>query len=77
MNSLVKSMDKLGLIWKLILALPVLDIVWVIYRLLRSIDKGSVLGIVLAIVLIVVGIPFLWLIDMITIILTRRVLWIN
>ncbi len=77
MNAFVKWMDNLGLVWKLILALPVLDIVWVIYRLMRSIDKGSVLSIVLAILLIVIGLPFLWLIDMITILLTRHVIWLD
>ncbi len=77
MNAFVKWMDNLGLVWKIILALPVLDIVWVIYRLMRSIDKGSVLGIVLAIILIVIGLPFLWLIDMITILLTRHVIWLD
>lgn len=77
MNSLVKSMDGLSRIWKFILALPLLDIVWAIYRLMRSISKGSVLGIILAVLLIFIGIPFLWLVDMITIILFNRVLWIH
>ncbi len=77
MNSLVKSMDGLSRIWKIILALPLLDIVWAIYRLMRSISKGSVLGIILAVLLIFIGIPFLWLVDMITIILFNRVLWIH
>jgi len=77
MNAFVKWMDNLGLVWKIILALPLLDIVWNIYRLMRSIDKKSVLGIVLAILLIVVGWAFLWILDIITILLTGRVLWLN
>lgn len=77
MNAFVKGMDNLGLVWKLIFALPFLDIIWNIYRLMRSVDKGSVLGIVLAIILIVIGWSFLWILDIITILLSRRVLWID
>lgn len=70
-----KGLENLPLLIKIILALPVLDIVWVIHRLLVSVSKGHVLGIILAIVLIVVGLPFLWLIDIITLIITGKVLW--
>ncbi len=77
MNSLVRAMDNLHIIVKIILALPGIDIVWHVYRLLRSLDKGSVLGIVLAIVLIIIGWAFFWIIDIITIILSNRVLWID
>lgn len=77
MNSLVRAMDKLNIVIKIILALPVLDIVWHFYRLLRSIDRGNVLGIILAVLLIVVGWAFFWIVDIISIILTNRVLWID
>lgn len=77
MSSLVKAFDKLPKLVKIILALPLLDIVWHFYRLFRSVDKSSVLGIVLAIVLIIVGWSFLWILDLITIILKDRVLWID
>ena len=70
-----RGLENLPLLVKIILALPVLDIVWVIHRLLVSVSKGHVLGIILAIVLIVVGIPFLWLIDIITLIITGKVIW--
>ena len=77
MNSLVRAMDKLNIVIKIILALPVLDIVWHFYRLLRSIDRGNALGIILAVLLIVVGWAFFWIVDIISIILTNRVLWID
>ena len=77
MNSLVKAFDKLPKLVKILLALPVINIVWHFYRLFRSMDKGSVLGIVLAIVLIIVGWSFMWIVDIITIILLDRVLWID
>lgn len=77
MKSFIKGMNGLALWIKIILALPVLDIVWNIYRLARSIDKKSTLGIVLAILLIIIGIPFMWLIDIITLLIANKVLWID
>ena len=77
MKGLIKSFDNLPKLVKLILALPVLDIVWAIYRLCRSIDKGNLIGIILGIVLIVVCPVILWVVDIITILLTDKVLWID
>ena len=77
MKGLVKAFDKLPKWLKIVLALPFLDIVWAFYRLARSISKGSVLGIVLAIVMIIVCPALFWIVDIITIALTGKVLWIN
>lgn len=75
MGNVTKAFDELPLIVKIILALPFLDIVWVVYRLIKSIEQKNTLGIVLAILLLVFGIPFLWLVDIITLIVANRVLW--
>lgn len=77
MKSFINGMDGLALWIKIILALPGLDIVWNIYRLVRSIDKGNVLGIVLGVILIIVGIPFMWLVDIISLVVANKVLWID
>ena len=77
MKELIKSFDNLPKIVKIILALPVLDIVWAIYRLLRSIEKGNFLGIILAIILLIVCPVILWILDIITIIVADKVLWID
>ncbi len=77
MNEFVNTMDNLPKLVKVLLAIPMLDIVWVVYRLVKSISKKNVLGIVLAALLLVIGIPFLWLIDMITIIASNKVLWLD
>lgn len=74
---MIKALDKLPKWAKIILALPVLDIIWNIYRLIKSVKKDNILGIVLAVVLIVIGIAFMWLVDIITIALNDRVLWID
>lgn len=77
MKSFINGMDGLALWIKIILALPGLDIVWNVYRLVRSIDKGNALGIVLGVILIIVGIPFMWLVDIISLIVANKVLWID
>lgn len=77
MRDLIKAIDNLPKLVKLILAIPMLDIVWVVYRLLRSLDKKNTLGIVVAVVLLFVGIPFLWLIDIICIALNDKVWWLD
>ena len=77
MKSLIKSFDSLPWIVKLILALPALDIVWNIYRLIRSLVKENLLGIIIAIILIIPGAAFMWVVDLISIALFKRVLWIN
>lgn len=77
MNELVKSMDALPKIVKVILALPVLDIIWAIYRLCKSISKNSVVGIVLAVLMLIFCPVILWVVDIITIIVSDKVLWID
>ena len=75
LNELIKSFDNLPKIVKLILAIPALDIIWVIYRIIKSVNDNNMLGIVLGVVLLFVGVPFLWLIDIICIIIKDTVWW--
>lgn len=77
MANFIKAMDDLPLILKIILAIPMLDIVWVVYRIVRSVNNNSVFGIVLGVLLLIIGIPFLWLVDIITLIAMNKVLWID
>ena len=77
MKGLIKSFDKLPKLVKIIFALPGLDIIWAIYRLCRSISKGNVLGIVLAIIMLALCPAVFWLVDIITILLTDKVIWVD
>jgi hypothetical protein len=77
MKSLIKAMDNLPLLIKLILCIPAVAIVWMIYRVCRSLDKNNLVGVVLAIVLVFVGIPFMWLIDLLCILVKGNVWWID
>jgi hypothetical protein len=77
LNTFITQMDNLSQGVKILLALPFIDIIWVVYRLIKSIAKDDVLGLVLAIVAIIVGVPFLWVIDMICIAVMGHVWWLD
>ena len=77
MKSFISAMDGLSKLAKIVLAIPFLDIIWVVYRLIRSIDKNDTVGIILAVILIIIGIPFLWLIDIVCIIINDKIWWID
>ena len=77
MESLIKAIDNLPKILKLILCIPAIAIVWMIYRVCRSLQKQNMVGVIIAIVLIFVGIPFMWLIDLLCILFKGNVWWID
>ena len=77
MKDLIRTFDGFPKIVKFIFALPVLDIVWAIYRLCRSIDKKNTLGIILAILMLIFCPVIFWLVDIITILVSDKVLWID
>lgn len=74
MKEAIKFLDDLPWIVKLILCIPALDIVWTVYRLLRSLEAKNTVGIVVSIVLFFCA-PFVWLIDLICVILNKQVWW--
>lgn len=77
MKEFCKTLEGLSLGVKIILAIPILDIIWVIYRVVKSASDEDTVGMILAIILIIIGIPWLWLVDMICIIAKGNVLWVN
>lgn len=77
MKDIIKTVEGLPLIVKLILALPCLDVVWAVVRVIRSLAKNNLVGTIIAILLIVVGLPFVWLFDIICILLKGNIWWID
>ena len=77
MKKFIETMDNLSMVVKIILALPFLDIIWTVYRIVKSLDKKSYFGVILGIIIIFIGIPFLWLVDIIFIVLKGNVFWID
>lgn len=77
MQNIINSFDNLPLIVKIILALPGIDIIWVIYRLIRSIAKENLIGIIIAAVVLIVGFPWLWIVDILCLVGMNKVWWID
>lgn len=76
MNAIVKGFDSLPKIVKIILALPVLDVVWAIYRIIRSLAKKSFIATLLSILMLILCPTVFWIVDLITIIFLNKVLWL-
>lgn len=77
MQNLINAIDNLPMLVKIILALPGVDLVWVIYRLCRSLVKQNIVGIVIAIAAIIIGLPWLWIVDILCLILLGKVWWLD
>ena len=69
MKDLIKAIDNLPMIIKLILCIPVLDIVWAIYRIVKGVYKNNIILTVIGILWIVPGAVFCWVFDLITVLL--------
>ena len=72
MNNFVKAMDDLPWIVKIILCLPVLDIVWAVYRIVKGVSSKKVLTLVFGILWIIPGSVVCWVIDLICTLLFSR-----
>jgi len=75
MKSYIQWLDQSSKLVKVLLALPFLDgIFWGLYRLFKGIVKNDGLAIVMGIIWIFVGAAILWIIDIITLVMTGKVI---
>lgn len=72
MKNFLKEMDNLPKLLKLILCLPALDIIWGVYRIIKGVTKESLVQLIVGILWIVPGAVFLWLVDMICLLLNDK-----
>lgn len=71
LKKLCDALDGFATILKLILCIPVLDIVWSLYRIARSIIAKNTVGIVVSVILAFV--PVMWIADIICIVLKGKI----
>ena len=71
MKEFVNSLDSLPILVKVILALPALDIIWGSDRILSALDAKNTVALVVSIILLFI--PFMWIIDIVMILLQGRV----
>jgi hypothetical protein len=77
MRDLVRAFDNLPWIFKLILCLPGIDgIAWGIYRIAKGIDRKDNTMIIVGFIWIIVGAAILWIIDMISVIMYGKVVFV-
>ena len=74
-KDIIKFVDDLPDVAKLILCIRVLNIVFSVYKLCRSIESQNVLWIVLGVLTIFPGASFMWLVDLICLLLNKKVFW--
>lgn len=65
MKDLIKTFDNLPWALKIILCLPVLDIAWAIYRIVKGAESKNVTMIVAGVLWIVFGCIITWLVDLV------------
>ncbi len=71
-NGFIESMNKLPWIVKLLLCIPVLDIVWGVYRIVKGINKKDTFMIVVGILWIVPCFAVCWLIDLVCVLVWKK-----
>ncbi|MBU1143383.1 MAG: hypothetical protein KKH92_07040 [Firmicutes bacterium] len=77
MHDIVKAYDGLPWLVKLILALPGIDgIAWGLYRVFKGLSKKDNVLVIIGILWIFLGIFILWIIDMVSIILYKKLVWL-
>ncbi|MCX5775649.1 MAG: hypothetical protein NTV44_04740 [Firmicutes bacterium] len=70
-------MEQQPLVIKVILALPFLDFIWGIYRLVKAINSKSDEAVIIAIVLLLISGYIWWLVDLIALIMNGKILFVK
>ena len=69
MNEFIKQVNELPLVLKVILCIPVLDIFYSVCRVVNGVVKNDVLWIVLGALTVIPGAFFIWILDLIWVLL--------
>lgn len=72
MKDLIKSFDNLPWIAKIILCIPVLDIVWAIYRIIKGVANNDAVLIIVGIIWVIGGCTITWVWDLVTTLLYKH-----
>ncbi len=72
MKDIVKSFDNLPWAVKLILCLPVLNLAWAFYRIIKGAETKNTLMLVVGILWIFFGSTILWIVDLVCTIVSKK-----
>ena len=73
MKDLIKTIEGLPKIVKIILAIPALDVVWAVYRIIKGIAYKNYVTLIAGILWIFPGIFLGWILDIVAILLKGNV----
>jgi len=76
MKDFIKAIDGLSDTIKILFCLPIINIVWAIYRIAKSVEANNTLGIVLGVLWIFAGATVLWIFDLVYMIMYKKIWWI-
>lgn len=68
-------LERQSLLVKLLFCIPVLDVVWGIYRLFKALVENNTAKIIIAVLLLVPGTTITWLIDLVWVLIKRNGFW--
>lgn len=72
-KSLLKALEELPWIVKLILCLPALDIVWAVYRIVKGIVDKDMITLVIGILWIIPGSVICWIADLVCVLWKKEI----
>lgn len=75
MKAYCKWMEHLPRIAKILLCLPIVNILWGIYRIFSVFTNFNVLRLILGIIWFFCGPVFLWILDLIWMLVFGHILW--
>ncbi len=75
MHQLIKWMNNRSRLVKILFCLPIVDILWAVYRIAGAIVNKNVLHLILAIIWVFFGTFIGWVLDLIWIILFNQIFW--
>ncbi len=71
-NSLIAWVDELPWIVKIVFCIPLLDIIWAIYRIIKGATENNPLLLIVGILWIIPGSVACWIIDLVSTILFSK-----
>lgn len=75
MKEFCQWMNERSRLVKILFCLPIIDIIWGVYRLLGAIANKNMVHLVLAIIWILIAGFIGWILDLISILLTGHIFW--
>jgi hypothetical protein len=75
MKEVISALDNLPWIIKIIFCLPVINVVWAIYRILKGAVEGDPVRILIGVLWIPLGTTVLWILDLVFVLAKKPLLF--